>query len=224
MLINGHCTLCLNKRAQSLRTARPSVYGRKISTLIVVFALSKSKYNNASCTIALTQLRIRFSFSLPHRFQSRYYIHLKGWSLPVNDWGLCGWDNEHNHLLRKIAHSRLESEWRTLQKNAWLRATLSIPSRTGMLSACVEYIRAGIKNRPCDGDGAFAIVAAINDGFWVSSARWGPKFIHARIYARPRRALDVNGIGPFSFEGSRLDSGACFHTRVQARSARLCIV
>lgn len=41
------------------------------------------------------------------------------------------------------------------------------------------------------------------------------------MYARPRRALEVNGIGPFSFDGSRPDSGACFHTRVQDRSARL---
>lgn len=93
-----------------------------------------------------------------------------------------------------------------------------------MLSACVEYMRAGIKKRLRDGDGAFAIPAAMSDGFRVSSARCGPKFTHARIYARPRRALDVNGIGPFSFEGSRLDSGACFHTKVQDRSARLRIV
>lgn len=93
-----------------------------------------------------------------------------------------------------------------------------------MLSACVEYIRAGIKKRPRDGDGAFAILAAMSDAFRVSSARCGPKFMHARIYARSGRALDVNEIGPFSFEGSRLDSGACFHTRVQDRSVRLCIV
>ena len=41
------------------------------------------------------------------------------------------------------------------------------------------------------------------------------------MYARPRRALDVKGIGPLSFDGSRLDSGACFQTEAQERSALL---
>lgn len=69
MLINGHWTLCLNKRAQSLKTATPSVYGRKTSTSIEACISSRSKYNNASCTMALTQLRIRCSFSLQERCQ-----------------------------------------------------------------------------------------------------------------------------------------------------------
>ena len=44
------------------------------------------------------------------------------------------------------------------------------------------------------------------------------------MYASPRRALDVKGIGPLSFDGSRLDSGACFHTEAHERSALLEIV
>lgn len=143
-----------------------------------------------------------------------------GGGLPVNGWGFCGWDNEHNHLLKKIAHSRLERQWRTLQKK---KPDCVQRYQCQAEPECWEHV-AGIMKRPRDGDGAFAIPAAINHGFRVSSAQWGPKFIQERIYARPRRALDVNGIGPFSFEGSRLDSGVCFHTRVQDLSARLCIV
>ena len=43
--------------------------------------------------------------------------------------------SEHSHLLRSTAHSNPESECLTLQKYAWLLATRSTPSLTGMLSA-----------------------------------------------------------------------------------------
>ena len=43
--------------------------------------------------------------------------------------------SEQSHLLNSTAHSSPESECLTLQKKAWLRATRSTPSRTGMLSA-----------------------------------------------------------------------------------------
>lgn len=44
--------------------------------------------------------------------------------------------SELSHLLSSTAHSSPERECRTLQKKAWLRATLSIPNLTGTLNAC----------------------------------------------------------------------------------------
>lgn len=44
--------------------------------------------------------------------------------------------SELSHLLSNTAHSSPERECRTLQKKAWLRATLSIPNLTGTLNAC----------------------------------------------------------------------------------------
>lgn len=58
-------------------------------------------------------------------------------------------------------------------------------------------------------------------GSLVSSLRYGPRFNESRTYAKPRSELEVNGIGPFSLWGSRLDSGACCQTEVQERSALL---
>lgn len=69
--------------------------------------------------------------------------------------------------------------------------------------------------------GDCARAAAIHDGSRVSSLRNGPKSRFKRTYAKQSIELEVNGIGPFSLAGSRLDSGACCHIEVQDRKAHL---
>ena len=87
----------------------------------------------------------------------------------------------HSHFPRNTAHSKLEMACCTLQKNAWLRATRSIPRRTGMLSACVEYSSADrrLSLRSMSGSAArpWAISAGSRDSRW----RWEPMSSERRM-------------------------------------------
>lgn len=65
------------------------------------------------------------------------------------------------------------------------------------------------------------IARAMSVGSRVSSRRKGPKWRYIRTYANASRELEVNGMGPFSLFGSRLDSGACCQPDVQERRPRL---
>jgi phosphoribosyl-dephospho-CoA transferase len=64
--------------------------------------------------------------------RQHYHIPVKGVVVMVSV-------SEKSHLLKRTAHSRPARECLTLQKKAWLRATRSTPSLTGILSMWVEY-------------------------------------------------------------------------------------
>lgn len=82
--------------------------------------------------------------------------------------------SDSSHLLSNMAHSSAEREWRTLQKKAWLLATRSRPSLTGMLNTCVAYSRAEITPSLRSISGHFTNAWAILSGSLVSSRRHGP--------------------------------------------------
>lgn len=97
----------------------------------------------------------------------------------------------------------------------------SKPSFTGMLSACVAWSRAGSRRRLRIRGLESSNVEAICRGSLVINALQGPRSSWRRVYANPSNAVDVKGIGPLGFRGSRLDSGASCHVDVQRRKAFL---
>lgn len=80
---------------------------------------------------------------------------------------------------------------------------------------------AGVNRGPLSGKGHWNKQSAIIVGSRVSNWRNGPMLRKSRIYASPSSELEVKAIGPFTFSGSRLDSGACCHIKVHDRRAPL---
>ena len=153
---------------------------------------------------------------------SQAFSELEGYSRD-NDCSCNGSRSEQSHFPRKMAHSKLEMACCTLQKKAWLLATRSIPSRTGMLNACVEYSKADRRLSLRSMSGNRASPAAIVLGSRDSRCRCCPMSSESRTYATTNKALEVKGIGPLSLLGSRIDSGVCCHSEVHERSARLTV-
>lgn len=66
--------------------------------------------------------------------------NFRSWSVSLCSAWVTG--IKSSHRLKRKAHSKLQRECWMLQKNEWVRATKSIPRRTGIERACAECSKA----------------------------------------------------------------------------------
>ena len=174
MLMNGHCLLLTKKWVHICNTPKLRLLG-VCTSLASVQGVSKSTVAYASSTIHLTQCRILSSLSGLTRHQLQIICVLKDGFIPLNAIWPTVVETLISHLLNSTAQSRLAIECLTLQKNAWLLATRSTPSLTGMPSMCTAYSNAVEMSSLRLTSGHWQSDLAITSGSLDSRLRYGPK-------------------------------------------------
>lgn len=113
-----------------------------------------------------------------------------------------------SHRHKKTPHSSAHIENWQLQKYIWLRAIYLMPMRTGRLSKCTACRRAGKAFWFFSSGGDVKRLVAMTEGCRVSSCLKELISWYSLTKAKARNAIDVNGIGPSIFSGSKLEPGS----------------